>query len=218
MDERPDLSRRRFVAGIGAAAGASVLAAGCGSSRSSTPSGNGATRAQVPHPATPGAALDILRAGNERYRAGQLELRDFSPVGERIASSQKPFAAIITCADSRISPTLIFDVAEGNLFVSRVAGNSVDVGTLGSTEYAVAKLGVKLILILGHSNCGAVKTALGVADGSAHFPADKYGAIGAVVDAIVPTVKALPQAERTLERATTANAAAQADAITAKGL
>ena len=99
-------------------------------------------------------------AGNERYRSGQVELRDYSPVGERIASAQKPFAAIIACADSRISPALIFDITHGNLFVSPVAGNSIDVGTLGSTEYAVAVLGVKLVMVLGHSDCGAVKATL----------------------------------------------------------
>lgn len=64
-------------------------------------------------PPTPDAALAVLMAGNERYQRGQLELRDHSPVGERIASARKPFAALIACADSRISPTLIFDVTHG---------------------------------------------------------------------------------------------------------
>lgn len=218
MHEHSNVSRRSFLAGAGVATGTAAIVAGCGSSSSSsTSSSQTPPRIQFPHPSSPAAALDVLRAGNQRYVAGQLELRDFSPVGDRIAEVQKPFAAIITCADSRISPTLVFDVAEGNLFVSRVAGNSIDVGTLGSTEYAVAKLGVKLILVLGHSDCGAVKAALGVVDGSAHFPADHYGSIGAVVDAIVPAVKSLPAAQRTLNPAITANAQAQAKAIAAKG-
>jgi carbonic anhydrase len=207
-----EISRRRFIAGMSAAAGATALGSGCGSS--AKPASRGA---KSPHPASPSEALAVLRDGNERYRNGKLELRDFSPAGDRIASTQKPFAAIITCADSRISPTLVFDVAHGNLFVSRVAGNTLDVGTLGSTEYAVAKLGVKLIVVMGHSDCGAVKAALQVAKGTAHFPADHYGSIGTLIDAIVPTIKSLPASQRSLERSTAANAAAQAKAFVAKG-
>jgi carbonic anhydrase len=210
------VSRRRFIAGLGTAAGATALSAGCGSAATSATSAEPTpTGQQFPHPETPGAALAILREGNQRYRNGQLELRDFSAAGEDIASSQSPFAAIITCADSRISPPLVFDVAHGNVFVSRVAGNTLDVGTLGSTEYAVAKLGVKLILVLGHSDCGAVKAALGVVDGTAHFPPDHYGSIGAVVDAIVPTIKSLPADQRSLATCTQANATAQAKAAAA---
>lgn len=207
---RDQVSRRRFIAGLGTAAGATALGAGCGASAKPAQSGQ-----QFPHPQTPSAALAILRDGNERYRTGRLELRDFSVAGEDIASSQTPFAAIITCADSRISPPLVFDVAHGNLFVSRVAGNTLDVGTLGSTEYAVAKLGVKLILVLGHSDCGAVKAALGVVDGTAHFPPDHYGSIGEVVDAIVPTIKSLPPDQRSLATCTQANASTQAKAAAA---
>jgi carbonic anhydrase len=170
-----------------------------------------------PHPRTPGAALDLLKRGNLRYRKGKLHLRDYSPVGEDRADDQKPFAAIITCADSRISPPLIFDVARGNIFVSRIAGNSIDTGTLGSTEYAVAVLGVKLIMVLGHSDCGAVKSAIGVANGTNSFPPDRYGAIGEVIDTIVPRIEAIPEWKRTLRRCTTANARAQAAEIAGLG-
>src|SRR5713101_3849734 len=85
---------------------------------------------RFPHPKDPQEALSILLKGNQRYRRGRLRLRDYSVPGEDIATKQTPFAAIITCSDSRLSPPLVFDVAHGNLFVSRVAGNSVDVGTL----------------------------------------------------------------------------------------
>ena len=207
-----DLSRRGLIAGLGAVAGAAALGSGCGTKAAQSTTGQ-----QAPHPPTPDAALAVLMAGNERYRRGQIELRDYSPVGERIASAQKPFAAIIACADSRISPPLIFDVDNGNLFLSRVAGNSIDVATLGSTEYAVAVLGVKLVMILGHSDCGAVKAALEVAKGTKSYPASKYGAIGDFVDAIVSPIKSVPPAQRTLESATAANASAQAKAIAAKG-
>ncbi len=169
-----------------------------------------------PHPRNPDEALAVLQDGNRRYTSGQLELRDFSPVGEEIASRQAPFAAIITCADSRISPALLFDVHNGNLFVSRIAGNTVDTGTLGSTEFAVAVLGVKLIMILGHSNCGAVQAAISVADGSKSFPPDEYGAIGPVVDLIVPSLKALPADQRSVENCIVANAKDQAEIIAAK--
>jgi carbonic anhydrase len=172
---------------------------------------------RAPHPKTPTEALRLLQAGNERYRQGKLQLRDYSPVGERRAVEQKPFAAIITCADSRISPELIFDLERGNLFVSRIAGNSIDTGTLGSSEYAVAVLGVKLIMVLGHSDCGAVKSAIEVVVNGRSYPESKYGAIGAVIDHLLPTVRSLPAAERNLSRCVPANAIAQADALAGQG-
>jgi len=175
------------------------------------------TGGKAPHPKTPAEALRILQAGNQRYRQGKLSLRDYSPVGEKRASEQKPFAAIITCADSRISPELVFDVERGNIFVSRIAGNSIDNGTLGSTEYAVAVLGVKLVLILGHSDCGAIKAAIGAVTEGATYPSSKYGAIGKVVDLLTPTVKSLPADQRTLARCVPANAIAQAQDLARRG-
>lgn len=202
-------SRRSFVKGVGGVAGATVLGA-------SFLGGSDAFARTLPSPpTTPDEALKTLMRGNRRYRRGDLELRDYTPVGDRIAETQEPFAAIITCADSRISPVLVFDLGRGNLFVSRIAGNSIDTGTLGSTEYAIAVLGVKLVLVLGHSDCGAVKAAIAVANGTASYPADRYGAIGAFVDLVVPTVSALQPADRTLDRSIAANAAAQAQKLAA---
>ena len=155
MDRDPNLSRRRFLGGLGGVAGAAALG-GVGAADALAASTGG----RAPHPKTPEEALRILQAGNKRYRQNKLQLRDYSPVGEKRAAEQKPMAAIITCADSRISPELVFDVERGNLFVSRIAGNSIDSGTLGSTEYAVAVLGVKLVMVLGHSDCGAIKAAI----------------------------------------------------------
>jgi carbonic anhydrase len=174
-------------------------------------------RRRFPHPKNPQEALSLLVKGNRRYQEGELQLRDYSPVGEGRAGKQMPFAAIITCADSRISPTLIFDVERGNIFVSKVAGNSIDTGTLGSTEYAVEVLGVKLVVVLGHSDCGAVKAAIGVANGTASYPPDKYGAIGALVDKIVPSIQGVPPAERDLSTCVAANVRAQAADIAARG-
>ena len=202
------LSRRKFLTRAGAVSAAAIVPATAMDAIASPSTGR-----RAPHPATPKAALHLLQGGNKRYRASKLQLRDYSPVGERRASDQKPFAAILTCSDSRISPTLIFDVERGNLFVAKVAGNSVDTGTLGSVEYAVAVLGVKLIMVLGHSDCGAVKSAISVVDGSKSFPPSKYGSIGAVVDAIVPTVKSLPPDQRSLQACTSANASNQAHSL-----
>jgi len=192
------LSRRGF---LGTAA--TVAVAG-------TAAAEDALAATSARPSTPDAALRALRAGNDRYRRGRWLRRDYSPVGERRASAQAPFAAILTCADSRIAPSLVFDVERGNLFGAHVAGNSVDSGSLGSLEYAVAVLEVPLIVVLGHTDCGAVKAAISVADGKATYPPEQYGAIGEVVGRIVPAVQALPVAGRTLAASIAANAAAQA--------
>ena len=210
MEQDSHLSRRRFLAG--AAAGTAGLAAGGAAVASAASPGQ-----QFPHPKTPDQAIQILRQGNARFVQNKLQLRDFSPVGERIASSQKPFAAFITCADSRISPSIVFDIHLGNLFVSRIAGNTVDIGTLGSTEYGVAVLGVKVVVVLGHSNCGAVKSALDLVNGKASFPRNKFGAIGPVVDLIVPAIKSLPANRRTVPNVTTNNARRQARQLAAKG-
>ncbi len=161
-------------------------------------------------PRTPDAALEALVEGNRRYRAGRLQRRDYSPVGERRAVAQQPFAAILACADSRVSPPLVFDLERGNLFAAHVAGNSVDTSTLGSLEYSVAMLGVHLIVVLGHTDCGAVKSAIDVVEGRASFPPSEYGSIGAVVDAVVPAVSGLDPAGRTLEASIVANARLQA--------
>jgi carbonic anhydrase len=164
---------------------------------------------------TPDEALGLLLDGNRRHQAGKVELRDYSPAKDR-ASSQMPFAAIVSCADSRVSPTLIFDVDRGNIFTSKVAGNVIDPGTLGSTEFAVKVLGVKLVMVLGHSDCGAVKAAIEVANGTSSYPPETYGAIGEVVGRVVPPVESLPAAERTLAHCISANARAQADEIASR--
>src|SRR6266508_3747844 len=96
-----NLSRRRFLTRAGAASAAALVPAGAMEAIASASTGG-----RAPHPATPKAALHLLQGGNKRYRANKLQLRDYSPVGERRASDQKPFAAVLTCSDSRISPSL----------------------------------------------------------------------------------------------------------------
>lgn len=207
MDDKPALSRRGFLgAAMGAAAAGGVLSGA-----------DGAFAATPKRPSTPSAALATLMDGNQRYRAGHWQRVDYSPVGERRASAQAPFAAVLTCADSRISPALVFDVERGNIFSAQVAGNSVDDGTAGSLEYAVAVLNVPLIMVLGHTDCGAVKSAIEVAKGRASYPPEQYGSIGAVVDAIVPAVQTLPAGERTLDNGVAANARLQAQSLRLRG-
>jgi carbonic anhydrase len=168
-------------------------------------------------PATPAEALAALKAGNQRHVSGRTVALDYCGLGDRIAETQTPFAAIIGCADSRVSPSLIFDLGLGNIFVSRVAGNSVDVATLGSTEFAVAVLGVVLVMVLGHSNCGAVTAAIDVANGTASFPADEFGVIGQMLEPVIDPVRALPANERTLDGSIAANARAQATRLASAG-
>jgi carbonic anhydrase len=212
---QPRDSRRDFLGKAGGLAAAATLGPAAVADALAKAQKHGKKRG--PHPKNPAEALNLLVKGNRRYQKGKLQLRDYSPVGEDRAHDQKPFAAIITCADSRVSPTLMFDVERGNIFVSKVAGNSIDTGTLGSTEYAVKVLGVKLVMVLGHSDCGAVKAAIGVANGTSSYPPDKYGAIGDFVDKIVPSVQGIPPADRTLPNCVHANARAQAADIAGRG-
>jgi carbonic anhydrase len=110
----------------------------------------------------PDEALQQLIAGNQRCVANQLTSlqQDLEVLRSHTADKQEPFAAILACADSRVPVELIFDQTIGHLFVTRVAGNFVTPEIIASLEYAVAVLGVKAILVLGHSNCGAVKAAI----------------------------------------------------------
>lgn len=110
---------------------------------------------------TPEAAQARLKAGNQRFVANPTS--QAKPTAARraeTAQAQHPFAIIVGCADSRTSPELLFDQNLGDLFVVRTAGNLVDDHALGSIEYAVEHLGVRLVVVLGHERCGAVKAAL----------------------------------------------------------
>jgi carbonic anhydrase len=131
----------------------------------------------------PDEALARLKAGNERFAKSKVSTG--KPVAARraeTAKEQHPFAIIVGCADSRTAPEIIFDQNIGDLFVIRTAGNLVDDYALGSIEYAVDHLGARLIVVLGHQRCGAVKAAL--AGGSAP------GHINSLVRDIQPAVAA----------------------------
>ena len=108
---------------------------------------------------TPVTALVLLNQGNLRFVGGQAEKRDFLAQVKQTSGGQFPFAAIVSCLDSRVPPEIVFDRGIGDLFVARVAGNFVNDDILGSLEYAARVAGAKLIVIMGHTECGAVKGA-----------------------------------------------------------
>jgi carbonic anhydrase len=111
---------------------------------------------------SPDAALQELLAGNQRFSANQLTSieHDLTILKAHTADKQEPFAAVLSCADSRVPVELIFDQTIGHIFVTRVAGNIVTPEIIASLEYGVAVLGIKALLVLGHTSCGAVKAAM----------------------------------------------------------
>ena len=111
-------------------------------------------------PKTPDEALTALKAGNERFANGLTERRDLLAEAKATSGAQKPFAAILSCIDSRTSTELIFDQGLGDVFNARLAGNVVDEDVIGSLEFATKAAGAKLIAVIGHSGCGAVVGAI----------------------------------------------------------
>jgi carbonic anhydrase len=147
---------------------------------------------------SPDASLKRLLEGNSRYVKGVTLRRDFKPEREALAGGQNPYAAVLSCADSRIAPEYAFDSGRGDLFVCRVAGNFASDEMIASLEYAVAVLGTPLILVLGHDSCGAVDATIKSLKDDKPLP----GHIPSLVTAITPAVKAvLPKGEDTLKNA-----------------
>jgi carbonic anhydrase len=193
----PALGRREFLggtlaAGIGAAAGfefASPAAAAAATMQSNI---------------TPDEALKQLMAGNERFAANKLTSieHDLSMLKDRNVDKQEPFAAVLACADSRVPVELVFDQTIGQIFVARVAGNMVTPEIIASLEYGVAVLGVEVLLVLGHSGCGALKAAM------------KADAVPGQISALYPYLR--PSVERSggdLNKAISVNAKIQADLL-----
>jgi len=137
---------------------------------------------------TPDEALAKLKEGNARFlKSPELCALDLTKRREEVAKGQAPWATILACADSRVPPELIFGGLNlGELFVCRNAGNTADTDVLGTIEYGGEHLGSPLIVVIGHSSCGAVKAACEVAKTGAQLP----GHIGLMVDAILPAAKA----------------------------
>jgi carbonic anhydrase len=134
-------------------------------------------------------AIARLKAGNEKcVSAPQVCAADLLKQREQVAKGQTPWASILTCADSRVPPELLFGgLGVGDLFVARNAGNMADTATMGTLEYGTEHLGVPVVVVLGHERCGAVAAACEVVEKHTKFP----GSIGPMVDAIVPAAKAV---------------------------
>lgn len=147
---------------------------------------------------SPDASLKRLIAGNQRYVEGVARRHDFRHEREALAGGQNPYAAILSCADSRIAPEYAFDSARGDLFVCRVAGNFATEETVASLEYGVAILAVPLILVLGHDACGAVDATIKSLKDDKPLP----GHMPSLVTGLAPSVKAVAgQAGNTLDNA-----------------
>lgn len=132
-------------------------------------------------PLTPQAARARLQEGNLRFARGSASHPDQSAERRNeTAGSQHPYAVVITCADSRVSPEIIFDAGIGDLFVIRNAGNLLDDHVLGSVEYAVEHLHVPLVVVMGHTKCGAVAAALAGGEAPGH--------LRSIVESLAPAV------------------------------
>lgn len=108
---------------------------------------------------TPEQAIEILKSGNVRFQSGNIISRDEKKLIQQTALGQFPFASVVACIDSRSTPEIVFDQNIGDLFVARVAGNIANDDIIGSLEFASKVAGSRAIIVLGHTNCGAVKGA-----------------------------------------------------------
>lgn len=152
-------------------------------------------------------ALTLLKEGNARFVKGELSTKDdYAGIRETLNGGQKPFAIVLCCADSRVAPELYFDTKLGDIFVIRNAGNVVDDVVLGSIEYGAEHLGSPLVVVLGHTNCGACTAAVQGGD----VPRN----IGQIMKKITPSVKdGLSVNEVAAENAKAMCAEVQADEI-----
>lgn len=198
-----NLSRRNSFKFVAGAIGTGILAARAGADLA------------APEPAiaqndmTPDAALKKLMDGNKRFvdRKRQNPNQDLVRLAE-VAKSQKPFAAVLGCADSRFPSEMIFDQGLGDLFVCRVAGNVATPEEIGSLEFGTLVLGAKVLVVVGHKRCGAVDATIK----GAQVP----GQIGSLLDAIKPAVESSKdQGGDRLENASKANVMLQAKRLKA---
>jgi carbonic anhydrase len=133
----------------------------------------------------PDRVLQRLREGNARFVADKSSSDESTERRIAVATAQKPFATVFGCVDSRVSPELIFDQGLGDLFVIRTAGQVLDRAVLGSLEFGVVELGLRVLVVLGHEHCGAIKAAMDVLDQHGDAPAE----IDYLVDALAPAVE-----------------------------
>jgi len=138
-----------------------------------------------PNAIPPAEALDRLMQGNTRYAANAPLEKDYSAGRAARVSAQFPIAAILGCSDSRVSPELAFDQGPGDLFVVRLAGNFLDDDGFASLEYAVQFLGAPLVMVLGHTNCGAVSAAIKVVKERVELPGHLPDLIKSIEPAVI---------------------------------
>jgi carbonic anhydrase len=138
----------------------------------------------APNAISPDAALERLMQGNGRYAANDPDEKDFSAGRAERVVAQYPIVAVLSCSDSRVAPELAFDQGPGDVFVVRVAGNFLNEDGLASMEYAIKILGVPLLMVLGHTNCGAVGAAVKFVTEHAELP----GHLPDLVKSIEPAV------------------------------
>ena len=133
--------------------GLAALLGGCGMNKTGSSMTEG-------RPSTPDASMQALRDGNARFVSGDIVANHAQVDRESLAASQAPWAAVLRCADSRVAPEIIFDAEKGDLFVPAVAGNFPTVDLIASIEYAVLELQTNLVVVCGHSSCGAIEAAI----------------------------------------------------------
>jgi carbonic anhydrase len=150
-------SRRRFLA---SAVGACAIAPAVRVWAQSNPVRTAALTKDERDRMTPAEVLEDLKKGNERFRAGKMALRDYRDQQRTSASGQFPTTVVLGCIDSRAPAEIVFDAGIGDTFNARIAGNVVNDDLLGSLEFACAVSGAKVLLLLGHTACGAIKGAI----------------------------------------------------------
>jgi carbonic anhydrase len=175
----PRLARRNF-----------LQLAGAGLAASAAPRAFAKETKTPPKPQnvlSPEASFDRLMKGNARYVEGVSRRHDFKHEREPLTQGQNPFAAVLSCADSRIAPEYCFDTARGDVFVCRVAGNFAHEENIASFEYGVAVLNVPLIMVLGHDACGALDSTIKSIKDNSTLP----GHLPALVHVLTPAVQAV---------------------------
>ncbi len=179
VQHQPEVSRRNF---LRTGALAALVPWSLGAAFAADPPKPGAAPPQ--NAISPADALKRLMDGNARYAANTPNERDFSSGRAARTQGQYPIAQILSCSDSRVAPELLFDQGPGDIFIMRVAGNIVNTDLLASIEYGAQFLGAPLIMVLGHSGCGAVDAAIKVLKDKAVLP----GHLPQLIAAIKPAV------------------------------
>lgn len=184
---------------------ASAKLAGIAAAAAMLPAGMAFAQDGPQNAISPDQALERIMAGNGRYVANTPEVQDFSAARAARARAQFPIAAILSCADSRVAPEFIFDQEPGDLFVVRLAGNFVNDDGLASIEYGLRFLGAPLVMVLGHSGCGAIEATIKVVKDNIELPGHLPGLVNALKPGIEAAIAKKPAADDLLDVAIAEN-------------